>query len=700
MAWIGELFRCEGGLNKEDPMYTLPPGSANVARNYELLAGGGYRRVDGYERFDGRVAWPSLATYEFVLFGAGGPTVPVSGQTISGAGGAWTAIVAGSPTLESGAWADGDATGWLAITNRAGAAPVLGDEMKIGGLHVADLALAPAPYSLINTGSVEDDDRKQWLIGAQDYYRSLITAVPGQGPILGVAYLADTVYAFRRDAGAGTTVAMYKSSTSGWTAVTLSDYIRYDDGTGEIFEGDVITGSVTGHTATVRRVNIASGNWTGPTYASGRLCITGKTGVFQDNEELRVGGVKKALANGTAAASSLTYNAACKMEFRAHNFYGGANTKRLYGVDGYNRAFEFDGTYFIFIETGMTTDTPNHLETHRNNLFLSFPGGSLQNSGTGYPLTWSVRTGASEIGTGDEITNIFSNGANTMMLTCRNSIHLLYGTSDVDWNLKAVSDSAKGGTPFCASEVNAQTVFADSTSINLMGATADAASYQVAPISRPVRKVIVSSGGSTAKFSLGVGDKDHFRLYFDNKTMLCCTFSGSKPVGFTQSVFPDQFVCGVADYNSSNEEVLFAGTDDGYVMKLDEGTNFDGESVASVLQLPFNYHKTPDRDKRFHKVSLEMETPDAIDIRLTTDFDYGAGDSTGESFSTSPSGGYWDVSLWDEFFWDVAVVSRPEVNIYGVGKNIAITLYHNDKIDAPFSIQAVLLQYQIWGVKR
>lgn len=701
MAWKAELFRCQGGLNREDPMYTLPPGAASVGKNYEALPGGGYRRVDGYERFDGRTAAPHLATYQWIAFGSGGPTIPVSGQTISGAGGAWTAIVAGSPLLLTGAWASGTATGTMGITLLAGAAPVLGDEMKIGGAHVGNLSLVTG-YSLVNNASIADSERKNWLTGAQDYYRSLIQKVPGQGAILGVCYLGGAVYAFRRDAGAGTTVAMYKSTTGGWSAVTLNDYIRFTNGTGEVFEGDTITGATSGHTAVVRRVNIAAGNWSGPTYASGRFCITGATGAFTNGENLQVGGVTKCVANGGKGTSSLTYDATCRMEFRTHNFFGGSNTKRMYGVDGFNRAFEFDGTYFCFIETAMASDKPNHIETHRNNLFLSFPGGSLQNSGTGTPLIWSVRSGASEIGIGDEITNVFSNGANTLMVTGRNSAYLLYGTSDIDWNLKAVSDSAKGGTPFCASEVNAQTVFADATSINVMAADATAASYQVIPISRAIRKTMVSSVAQTAKFSLGIAAKDHFRIFFADKTMVSCTFSGSKPVGFMQSLFIHQFVCGWVDNDASNNEVVYAGTDDGYIMQLETGTSFDGSAIESVLQLPYNYHKTPDRDKRFYKVSLEMDCPAAIDIRLLTDFNYGSEglSTTADTTATPPSGGYWDFASWDQFFWDSAVVSNPELNIDGVAKNIALTFYHSDKIDSSFTLQAVLLQYAIWGVKR
>lgn len=51
-----------GGVNTEDAQIKLKPGEVRAgSKNYECVQGGGYRMVDGYERFDGRPA-PSTAT--------------------------------------------------------------------------------------------------------------------------------------------------------------------------------------------------------------------------------------------------------------------------------------------------------------------------------------------------------------------------------------------------------------------------------------------------------------------------------------------------------------------------------------------------------------------------------------------------------------------------------------------------------------
>jgi hypothetical protein len=47
-------FPFEGGLNMVDPSLALKPGELVAAENFEIDIRGRYRRVDGYERFDGQ----------------------------------------------------------------------------------------------------------------------------------------------------------------------------------------------------------------------------------------------------------------------------------------------------------------------------------------------------------------------------------------------------------------------------------------------------------------------------------------------------------------------------------------------------------------------------------------------------------------------------------------------------------------------
>ena len=65
-----EYFPLTGGLNTEDPALSLAAGEVIAGRNYEVGVRGRYRRMEGYERFDGRDL-PSSKSYWRLAYDAG-----------------------------------------------------------------------------------------------------------------------------------------------------------------------------------------------------------------------------------------------------------------------------------------------------------------------------------------------------------------------------------------------------------------------------------------------------------------------------------------------------------------------------------------------------------------------------------------------------------------------------------------------------
>ena len=63
-------FPFEGGVNMVDPSLSLEPGELIAADNFEIDIRGRYRRIDGYERFDGQTL-PSEITYYRIPFTVG-----------------------------------------------------------------------------------------------------------------------------------------------------------------------------------------------------------------------------------------------------------------------------------------------------------------------------------------------------------------------------------------------------------------------------------------------------------------------------------------------------------------------------------------------------------------------------------------------------------------------------------------------------
>lgn len=79
--------------------------------------------------------------------------------------------------------------------------------------------------------------------------------------------------------------------------------LPFDAGTGEIKVGDTVTGGTSGATGVVTMVQLTSGSWGGGN-AAGWLCIKSKTGTFQNDEALQVGGVQKAASNTGATGDA------------------------------------------------------------------------------------------------------------------------------------------------------------------------------------------------------------------------------------------------------------------------------------------------------------------------------------------------------------------------------------------------------------
>jgi len=111
-------FPLRGGLNLVDAPLTIPNGMCLSAINYELLTTDGYKRIDGFERFDGQDS-PSEESYWILNFTAGSIIEPevdaIAYGAASGAAGKVGLVV-----ITSGTWAGNDAAGYLVLFNVVG----------------------------------------------------------------------------------------------------------------------------------------------------------------------------------------------------------------------------------------------------------------------------------------------------------------------------------------------------------------------------------------------------------------------------------------------------------------------------------------------------------------------------------------------------------------------------------------------------
>jgi len=113
-----KYFPLTGGLDMVTPPIDIPPGRLIVCTNYEQGNLGGYTRIEGFERTDGK-SLPSDASYWIFTVNTGDGITPASGDRVEGlTSGAYGHVV--SVDLTSGTWAGGDAVAEVVVSGVSG----------------------------------------------------------------------------------------------------------------------------------------------------------------------------------------------------------------------------------------------------------------------------------------------------------------------------------------------------------------------------------------------------------------------------------------------------------------------------------------------------------------------------------------------------------------------------------------------------
>lgn len=663
------LIQLQGGLDLVTPTLSLPPGVARDSVNFEVSITGGYSRIPGYERFDGRPN-PSDAIYNLLtVVSASGLAV---GNTITNLAGTVSGVII---AIES----------TTVVYTKAVGAFVQGDSLYVGGVLKTTIAALGGSISPNNSTAA------QYTYLAAQAYRQDITAVPGSGPVRGVFYLPTTgeVFAWRNNAG-GTAMAIYRSTTSGWSLVNLGRQLSFHSGHLAIVDGNIVTGQISGATGTVTRVVLESGSWSAGD-AAGRLIFASVTGTFQAGEHIRISGVT--YADTTAADTAITLNPDGRVEAVTANF--GVAT-RIYGADGVNYGFEFDGTVYVPIHTGMVDDTPDHVAVHKQHIFFSF-GPSIQFSGISEPYQWTPVLGAGEIVLNDDVTNFLvqpgdqSTGA--MAIYSDDNTYILYGSSSANFQLVSYNVGT-GAKAYTTQNVNVSYAFDDrgvinmATTLNYGNFDSAALTLNLRPFIQQRRNIATASGVNR--------EKGQYRVFFSDGYGLYVTLANGKYMGSMPVQFPNPVACMSEGEKPDGAETAFFGSTNGYVYRLDAGTSFDGAELPASMTLVFNAIGSPRLLKRFRKGSLEITGTGYAEFAFNYDLAYASTDIGQELASTYASNllaSFWDSVYWDNFVWDGRTLAPSEVEVKGTAENIAVRIASVSAIYQPFTINSVILHY-------
>lgn len=403
--------------------------------------------------------------------------------------------------------------------------------------------------------------------------------------------------------------------------------------------------------------------------------------------------------------TGVTLDPGGKYEFRVANFLAGSTTFELFGVDGVNPAFKFDGTTFTQITTGYPAadEKPIHLEVLPSQiLMLAYRGGTVQYSALGDPMDWNVANGAGEIGVSAEVVGMDIQASNACAIFCRNRTYVLYGAAPGEGGFELTTLSNHTGAVEWSIQTIANSLYADDRGVVRLDRVQEFGNFDMATISQKIEPLMDKYlNRITASFV--IREKNQFRLCFDDGYGVILTLWGDSVMGFSTFDFEKVIRCTASEEDENGKEMVFFGSDDGYLYQVDRGLSFDGAAYTSSIRPAFIHLGAPDQKKRWRKLVIEVDTTWQSSLVLAPDFDYSDPDvpaANNAQIVAVGGGGYWDLGAWDEFRWSSSSTFTADVYLDGVSRNITLFLYNTADDEPPHIFNSLLLHYSMRGRRR
>lgn len=667
--WRPKFVAFAGGLDTETPPIALKGGVVIGSENYEAVVKGGYESIGGYEAFDGRprpsdaVATILAAQTEFT-----GMTV---GATLTGVTSGATGVIAYF-------------TSALVVLTKVTGTFATGEMLWQGGTPVGVSADEPSLTPLqVNA----------FTAAAADIYRADIGAVPGSGAMRGLAIVNNAVYAFRDNAG-GTAQAIYKATTSGWTAVPLLYELSFTAGSGTPpAEGATITKG--GVSAVLKRLVIESGEFA-TSDAAGRLIIAAPSGGSFTAGAFTAG----MTGNASGAESAITLSPGGRWVFKRYNFFGGATTTRVYGADGENRPVEFDGTVLVPLNIGDTSGIKaSTVEAHKDHLWLAVSS-SVMRSAIGDPYRWSVIAGAAEYGIGDTVNEICSvTGSQdqaALLILGGDRASVIYGDATT---FQMVPLSTEVGAHAYSAQSLGRVIALDERGMRDFTPTQAFGNFNFNTITDHILTSVTSIIPTASVVDKTLG---RYRLFLDDGRYLCGTPGAAVAIGGGSTAsrwswmwcrLP--FVVNVTvEGEIDDQSRIFIAGDDGYVYETGVGRSFNGESRTCWIKLAYSSYGLPGFITTFRRFDLEVRGQSAGSINFQADFDYGNVDNQPSALLTDsipPPATLWDVGNWDTGVWDGQYAGTVRLRAEGTGENASMSFYNETSTELPHILSGCMV---------
>lgn len=220
-----------------------------------------------------------------------------------------------------------------------------------------------------------------------------------------------------------------------------------------------------------------------------------------------------------------------RYQFITANFYGDPNWKSMYGVNGVDRAFAYNGEYFykIVANPDADNDKPRHIANHHSHLALGYAEGRVDVSVVGEPYNFDGAKGASSWAFGDSVTGLLPLSGTMLGIFCQKSVWGLSGTT-VDNFTSQVISPRMGAIEYTVTDMGFP-VYANVYGIYTLSQTTEYGDYKGTPLSQDVspwlRDRLQRDGTSDKEVVVAwpVRAKNQYKLAFADGYVLTMTMN-------------------------------------------------------------------------------------------------------------------------------------------------------------------------------
>ena len=624
------------------------PGSARILRNFEPSVEGGYRRIEGYDKYDSNIIPPY-----------GAPVV--HGDSQSGT----TLIIAAIHTT-----------------------PVAGDTLEIAGVT--------GTYTIASGGVTYDaTNNRATLTLSTALDSSPANAAAVTFKTTASKYLAIGIAAWEDTALVCKNADIFKTGGSGFTKINVPDYgtplVNGASQTGSTLAIDgLLTAPQQGDAFKIAGVNLVYTVTANATVTSGGTTLA----------------INPALASSPADDAVITFlstsrEGANKTKFAKYNFNG---TEKVVIVDGLNEPALYDNATFTAL-TSAPTDVigATFVAEAKGHLFFA-KGDTVTYTAFETDSDFSIGNGAGNFRVGGTVTALAVFREQLIIFT-ESTIHQLTGRAVSDFVVQTITADIGCIDSDTVQEIAGDVMFLGPDGLRLLSATDRIGDFGLASVSKNIQSVMTGFISANTSFtSCVVREKSQYRLlgYNNNITqenaqgILATQFApqGGEGMAFAETRGIRAYVAD-SNYNQNVEQVFFAN-DDGYLYQMESGNSFDGINIQTTFATPHLPISDPRKRKTFYKLFLYTDPQGSVafDVSLKLDFDsQGTIQPAPISIqNTQGTVGFFGTGTFGVTRFGTKLLKLFQTQVVGSGFTVSFQFESEDD-NPPYSIDALTVEY-------